>query len=106
MTQDPAELRGPALRERLYSARDAVRETLLARPSIALRDRIAAADIAVAAAMRAAIAEYESLVSEHAPAPTPAPVRARACTIDDPGAAGLPPPRALPSARPVARQEV
>lgn len=101
MPQDPAELRGPALRDRLYAARDAVRQTLLAHPSIPLRDAIARSDIAIAAAMRAAIAEYESLVAEHATAPEPAPLRARACTIDDHTAAGLPPPRALPSARPV-----
>jgi hypothetical protein len=100
-SQDPAELRGPALRDRLYAARDAVRQTLLARPSIALRDRIAQADIAIAAAMREAIGTYESLVAEHSPPPDRPPVRARACTIDEPGAVGLPPPRALPSARPV-----
>lgn len=99
--QDPAELRGPALRERLYASRDAVRETLLARPSIALRDAIARADIAIAAAMREAIGTYESLVAQHAPAPERPPLRERACTIDDHAAAGLPPPRALPGARPV-----
>ena len=101
MPQDPATLRGPALRDRLYASREAVRATLLAHPSIALRDRIAEADIAIAAAMREAIGTYESLVAEHAPAPGPAPVRKRACTIDDPVGAGLPPPRALPGARPV-----
>jgi hypothetical protein len=101
MAQDPAELRGPALRERLYAARDAVRATLLAHPSIPLRDAIARADIAIAAAMREAISTYESLVAEHAPPPERPPLRARACTIDDPAAKGLPPPRALTSARPV-----
>ncbi|TXM74846.1 hypothetical protein FV226_05600 [Methylobacterium sp. WL12] len=98
MTEVLATLRGQALRDQLVRSRLAVRDTLADHPSIALRDAIAAADRDVTAAMLTAIAIYESLVAA-ASAPEPAP--------HDEGTArskprpGLPPPRRIPSARPV-----
>ncbi|WP_375453430.1 hypothetical protein [uncultured Methylobacterium sp.] len=95
---DISTLRGQALRDRLIASRLAVRDYLAAHPSIALRDAIAEADVMVSAAMREAIEVYESLAA--APTgPEPAP--------HDEGVArseprvGLPPPRRLPTARPV-----
>ncbi|NEU12604.1 hypothetical protein G3T14_10690 [Methylobacterium sp. BTF04] len=96
MTDALATLRGIDLRERLVASRLAVRDHLAAHPSVALRDEIAAHDLVVSAAMRAAIEAYESLVA------TPlAPEPPRYDVARSTPRVGLPEPRRLPTARPV-----